>query len=146
MEQKVDQARQMRDYARITFPIAVDDLEGTVHHAYGGLPSMAIIVHRDGTIVYRASWAEANLIQAMLEDLLRRDRAEAGRPMSGGPSANPWRSDDRGRLIYNESITFMELEPPEDWNILDLAGPKARADVMAGEHPSNKLLQSRQDT
>jgi hypothetical protein len=141
MEQKLDHAGQMRDYARITFPIGVDDLDGTVHKVYGALPSMAIIVHRDGTIVYRASWAEAGLIQAMLEDLLRRDRAEAGRPMSGS-SSNPWRSDDRGRLIYNESITFMELEPAEAWNILDLAGPKARADVMAGEHPANKLLQS----
>jgi hypothetical protein len=120
MEQKADHARRMRDYARITFPVAIDDLQGTVHNAYGGLPSMAFVIHRDGTLVYRGSWTLAHAVQAVLEELLRWDRSEA----AGEP----------GRLAYHESVTFMEREPEDVWNIVDLAGPKARADLDAADH------------
>lgn len=114
MEQKLRQAEQMRDYARISFPVAADHLSGTVHQAYGGLPSMAWVVHRDGTVIYRSSWTQAGHIRNVLEDLLRRDRGEA--------------SAERGRLAYNEWVSYMEHEGGEHWNLLDLAGPKARAD------------------
>ena len=33
--------------------VAVDDLAGTVHLTYGGLPFCAAIVRRDGVLVHR---------------------------------------------------------------------------------------------
>lgn len=113
-EQKLDQARRLRERARITFPVAVDDLDGTVHHAYGSLPSMAWVVHRDGTVVYRGSWTEADVIREVIENLLVRDRAEA----TGGA----------GRFGYHEWLRFMPREGDEHWEVLHTAGPKAWAD------------------
>lgn len=114
MEQKLEQASRMRDYARISFPVAADDLSGTVHLAYGGLPSMACVIHRDGTLLYRGSWTEAEVIHDILENVLRREQAEA--------------AGQRGRVAYHEWLAFMGHESEEHWRILDLAGPKARAD------------------
>jgi hypothetical protein len=114
MEQKLAQAERMRDHARITFPVAADALDGTVHEAYGGLPSMTTVVHHDGTVIYRGSWTQAAQIRDVLENLLLRDRDEA--------------AGTRGRLAYSEWISYMEHEADENWALLDVAGPKARAD------------------
>ena len=114
LEQKLDQASRMKDYARITFPVAVDDLAGTVHQAYGGLPSMACAVHQNGNLFYRGSWTEADVIREVLENELLRDRAVA--------------QSRRGRLAYHEWVRYMEYEGDECWDLLDIAGPKARAD------------------
>jgi AhpC/TSA family len=114
MEQKLDQATRMKDYARITFPVAADDLEGTVHRAYGNLPSMACIVHRDGSLIYRGSWTDADVIREVLENQLLREQSEG--------------SSQRGRVGYHEWIKHMAHETDDHWKILDIAGPKSRAD------------------
>ncbi len=114
MEQKLDQASRMKDYARISFPVAADDLKGTVHQAYGGLPSMACAIDRDGNLIYRGSWTDAEIIREVLENQLLRDRSEG--------------SSRRGRVGYHEWIKYMEHETDDHWKILDLAGPKSRDD------------------
>ena len=63
IEQKLDQARRMAAHRRITFPVAADYLQGTTHLAYGGLPSMACVVQSDGTLIYRGSWTQADMLQ-----------------------------------------------------------------------------------
>ncbi len=115
IEQKLEQARRMRDYARITFPVAADDLQGTVHHAYGALPSMACVVHRSGDLVYRGSWTISEMIHRVLENLLLRDRDET--------------AGQRSRFAYHEWLAHMPHEGAKVWNTIDLAGPKARADL-----------------
>jgi hypothetical protein len=114
MEQKLDQARRMAEYGRISFPVAADDLQGTTHLAYGGLPSMACVVQRDGTLIYRGSWTQAEMLQDVFENLLLRDQTEG--------------SGARSRVIYHEWLAFMPGESHASWELLDLAGPKARAD------------------
>lgn len=47
-------------------PMLVDDLEGSVHTAYGLLPNMTWIVER-GRILYKASWTDERTIAAALE-------------------------------------------------------------------------------
>ena len=121
MEQKIEQARRMRDQMRISIPVAADDLEGTVHRAYGDLPSFALVIHRDGTVIARLQWAQADQIQMVLENLLRRDKDEA--------------EDNRGRLSYVEWMSYMVHEPSEFWDMLDVAGPKARADYERANPP-----------
>ncbi|MBM2810156.1 MAG: alkyl hydroperoxide reductase/Thiol specific antioxidant/Mal allergen [Chloroflexi bacterium] len=115
IEQKLEQARRMRDHARISFPVTADALDGSVHLAYGGLPSMAIVVHRDGTLVYRGEWTVAPVIRIVLEDLLRQDKSA--------------QLASSGRRAYHEWISPMDPEPIEaQQTILELAGPKSRAD------------------
>jgi hypothetical protein len=121
MEQKIEQARKMRDRMRITFPVAVDDVEGTVHRAYGDLPSFAIVIHRDGTVIARMQWTQAEQIRLVLENLLLRDRDEA--------------ENHRGRLSYVEWISYMSHEPKEYWDLIDEAGPKARAEYELANPP-----------
>lgn len=58
----------MRDEIGIRRPILVDDLEGTVHTAYGLLPNMTWVLGRGGQILYKAMWTSA----ARVEDFLRR--------------------------------------------------------------------------
>jgi len=48
-------------------PILVDDLEGTVHAAYGLLPNMSWVLDRGGTILYKAMWTSAARVGEFLE-------------------------------------------------------------------------------
>lgn len=57
----------MRDEIGISRPILVDDLEGTVHRAYGGLPNMTWVLARGGTILYKAMWTSAAAVAGFLE-------------------------------------------------------------------------------
>jgi hypothetical protein len=50
-------------------PMLVDDLEGTVHRAYGSLPNMTYIIARGGAIVYRADWTDAGTIGTVLDQM-----------------------------------------------------------------------------
>lgn len=48
----------------------VDDLEGTMHRAYGELPNMTYILNAGGDINYRASWTDARTIRIALEQII----------------------------------------------------------------------------
>lgn len=66
-EQKIRHARDMVERDGMTRPMLVDDLEGTVHHAYGRLPNMSCIVGGGGKVVYRAAWTDADNLRLALE-------------------------------------------------------------------------------
>ena len=68
-EQKLAHARHLAAYHAIARPMWVDDLAGTVHRAYGALPNMAYVVHR-GRVLYRANWAQADAVRAVLDNWL----------------------------------------------------------------------------
>jgi len=59
-------ARLLRDQARISRDILVDDLSGTVHRAYGSMPNMTWVIDRGGRVVYRANWTSAANVEAFL--------------------------------------------------------------------------------
>ncbi len=69
LSQKIDAARQMVDRWSIQRPMLVDDLDGSLHKAYGELPNMAWIIHK-GRIVYKASWTNAQSIESALAQLV----------------------------------------------------------------------------
>ena len=50
------------------FPVAVDDIDGTVHRAFGTRPSSAYVIDATGTIVFRAHWSNR---QGALEEAVR---------------------------------------------------------------------------
>lgn len=69
MHQKLRHAWLFRDRWSVRRPILVDDLDGTLHRAYGTLPNMTHIVSASGRVSYRADWTDAHSIEWVLEYL-----------------------------------------------------------------------------
>ena len=82
-DQKMKHAQLLRDIHGFEFEVAVDDIDGTLHRALGPKPNSAYILGKDGTILFRAQWA--NDTKALAEAL---DAIAAGngpyRSQSGG--------------------------------------------------------------
>ena len=75
MNQKLQHARLFQDRSSVRRPILVDDLDGTLHRAYGMLPNMTYIVSTAGRVTYRADWTDAHSIEWVL-DYLRHESVE----------------------------------------------------------------------
>lgn len=57
LDEKTAHAEQMRDLFRFAFEVAVDDVDGTLHRALAPKPNSAYVLGKDGTILFRAHWA-----------------------------------------------------------------------------------------
>lgn len=77
--QKLAHARKLRELERVEIPILVDDLEGTVHGAYGLLANMVYLVDRDGMVVYKSDWTDARELEEVCESFIRLDEMKAQR-------------------------------------------------------------------
>jgi hypothetical protein len=66
-EDKPSAAARLRDEIGIARTILVDDFEGRVHLAFGGLPNMSWVLGRGGLILYKAMWTSAARIGDFLE-------------------------------------------------------------------------------
>ena len=83
VEQKFQHARDMRERHNTPRQILIDDLDGTVHREWGGLPNMTWIIDHTGHVAYKAGWTVASDIRQSLEDVVRvrelkRQAAESG--------------------------------------------------------------------
>lgn len=67
MDQKMANAEKLRGLHEFDFEVAVDDIDGTFHRALSPKPNSAYIVAQDGTILFRAQWA--NDTKALAEAL-----------------------------------------------------------------------------
>ncbi len=67
MDQKMANAEHLRDFHGFDFDVAVDDIDGAFHRALSPKPNSAYIVATDGTILFRAHWA--NDTKALAEAL-----------------------------------------------------------------------------
>jgi hypothetical protein len=52
-------AERLRNLHGFEFEVAVDDADGTLHRALGPKPNSAYVLGADGTILFRAHWANA---------------------------------------------------------------------------------------
>jgi alkyl hydroperoxide reductase subunit AhpC len=122
MDQKVELAKELQRIEEIRFPVLVDDLDGTVHRAYGARPNPIFVVHRNGRLVYRAGHAEAGPLREYLEHLLLWEQVEA----EGLPTHN----------MYMEQIRFIIPDGPLHKKVVGRAGPKAVREMEGafGEH------------
>lgn len=69
MPEKVRHAARLRELHQFGFSVAVDDLEGTFHRVMSPKPNSAYIVDPDGTIRFRALWAnDTRALAAALEE------------------------------------------------------------------------------
>lgn len=84
-EQKLRNARDLRDKLNVARPILVDALDGACHRAYGSMPNMTWIISRAGVPVYKAEWTDANsvadAIQYFVHGLERRRAGQRLVPM-----------------------------------------------------------------
>jgi hypothetical protein len=67
-ESKMRHAIALGSHHGFEFPVAVDDLDGTVHRAFGPRPSSAYVIDASGTILFRAHWSNS---LAALEEAVR---------------------------------------------------------------------------
>ncbi|MGD9749594.1 MAG: peroxiredoxin family protein [Acidimicrobiia bacterium] len=66
-EIKMRHAVRLRRHHGLPFETAVDDVDGTLHRAFGTRPSSAYLIDADGTIRFRAHWS--NVTDALDEAL-----------------------------------------------------------------------------
>jgi hypothetical protein len=116
-EQKLAQARAFRDHFGVRRAVLVDDLAGTVHHAYGTLPNMTYAISRAGVVTFKSDWTDAEAIRAVLRYQLR--LAQLRRE---GARLAPFYVEMQG-LRWNDPARFQEG--------LAIAGPKAVAEFAA---------------
>jgi hypothetical protein len=76
-DQKLKYAQECRNQDGIQTAVLVDDLDGTVHRAYGSLPNMVYIIEKNGKIVFKAMWTDHNEIESALANLVVADRLRA---------------------------------------------------------------------
>ncbi len=57
LDEKMAHAEQLRDFHGFKFEVAVDDIDGTLHRALSPKPNSAYLLGKDGTILFRAQWA-----------------------------------------------------------------------------------------
>lgn len=70
LEDKVHHARAFKKILGVERPILVDDITGTAHNAYGGLPNMTYVIGRSGRIVFRSDWTDPPTIENVLTYIL----------------------------------------------------------------------------
>ena len=81
IDAKMGHAQMLRDAHGFEFEVAVDDIDGTIHRALGPKPNSAYIFGKDGTILFRAQWANdtnalADALDAIVsENALRRSQS-----------------------------------------------------------------------
>ena len=66
-EEKMGHAELLRNFHGFNFEVAVDDIDGTLHRAFSPKPNSAYVLGKDGTILFRAHWA--NDTKALAEAL-----------------------------------------------------------------------------
>jgi hypothetical protein len=110
LERKLAGAALLRDQAGIRRDILVDDLAGTVHHAYGLMPNMTWVIDRGGLVAYKAAWTSAANVEAFLARLL------AARGQRGGPVPS---------MYETEQIEFRRADRKRFTEDLRRNGPSA---------------------
>jgi len=76
-ERKLACAKLLAEEVGISREILVDDLDGTVHRAYGLMPNMTWVIGRGGRVAYKANWTSAANVEAFLGRFLA---GRAGHP------------------------------------------------------------------
>ncbi|MEV3937328.1 alkyl hydroperoxide reductase [Glycomyces sp. NPDC049804] len=81
LSEKWEHALELRAHHGFDFEVAVDDIDGRLHRSMSPKPNSAYLLSPDGTILYRAHWAndERGLRTALAQ-------AASGRPLPQGAS------------------------------------------------------------
>lgn len=115
-DQKLEHARALQARDQLPFPIAIDDVDGSVHRVLDKKPNAAWLADRDGVILYRGLWVgdESGLIQAL-------DAAVRG--------VKPPRQDSSSRF------SAMAMGIGKMGEMTNLAGTRAKRDLWRAAPP-----------
>lgn len=115
-ERKLQHAREFQTQFDCKRRILVDDMVGTAHRGFGGLPNMTYIVNSAHTIMFRSDWTDAPTVRFALEYLL---------------SAMERRRDGaRLAPFYAELLGFRTSDPSQFDAALQRNGPKAVTEMQ----------------
>ena len=78
MKDKIEAAELLREEEEVEMPILVDELDGTVHRRYGGLPNPTYLIDKTGRVAFRALWTRPSVIEEALDELLQRQEEDEG--------------------------------------------------------------------
>lgn len=82
LDAKMAHAERLRDLHGFEFEVAADDVNGTLHRALSPKPNSAYVIGGDGTILFRAHWAnDTKALAAALEAIVAGEsphRAQSG--------------------------------------------------------------------
>ena len=79
-EEKVQRAKVLQERFDTPRKILVDDLDGTVHRQYAGVPNQSGVIDHTGHIAYKAGWTDAGDIRYGLSLALKtRDLKREGK-------------------------------------------------------------------
>jgi hypothetical protein len=59
----------------LDIPILVDELDGSIHKKYGGMPNPTFLIDRSGQVAFRSTWTDPKKIAAALEALQQAQEA-----------------------------------------------------------------------
>ena len=83
LDEKTAHAEQLRNLHGFGFEVAADDIDGTFHRALSPKPNSAYLLDKDGTILFRAQWAnDTKALGEALEAVTKGERPR--RSQSGG--------------------------------------------------------------
>lgn len=124
---KLAHAREFRRIFETRRKILVDDLSGSAHLAFGGLPNMTYIVNQAHVIQFRSDWTDGATVRFALNYLLTaQERRRAGARLAP---------------FYAELMGFRERDEVAFDQALERNGPKAVTEMRAarelwarGEH------------
>ena len=68
LEAKLERARTFANEYDVERTVLVDDIEGTAHRKYGGMPNSVHIVNPDGVVVMRGDWNDIQTVTDVLEN------------------------------------------------------------------------------
>jgi|GEM_PF-5709634 len=60
--------------ARTSLPIAVDGIDESTLGSYGPVPNSCYVINRQGTIVFRSTWADSRKVERALDALLAEEK------------------------------------------------------------------------
>jgi hypothetical protein len=126
--QKLRDAEAYQLVEGISWPVLVDDLEGSVHQRYGGLSDPSYLIDVDGNVAYYLHWSNAPTLDQAIRTLV----AQGGRGIVlGGENRFPhigagftagWKGLRRG---LPQSLIDMETSLPGS-GVLPWLGYQAR--------------------
>ncbi len=115
--EKAEHARVMREIYGVSWPVIIDDIDGTLHRALDSKPNSLYIVDASGTIVFRSVWAGDT---ASVNEAVR--RVAEGEPIV--------RSESQAMLgPLFRSFEYM-------WDVITMAGHNAVRDLILGAPPA----------
>lgn len=85
MDEKIAAAQLLRDAEDLEMPVLVDDLRGSIHRLYSGLPNPAFLIDKSGHVAFRSMWANPEALAEAIDELLEaEDERDTGRAVVRG--------------------------------------------------------------